>query len=140
MSRLVLRRLESGDQGTVGVLPLPSGIRLVTLELPRRGNQIGQSCIPSGLYRVVWSLSPRLAKRTYAIEGVRGRTGIRIHSGNFAGDTQLGFQSHSLGCPLFGRRLGAIGGQLAVLASREAIGRFESEMNREPFDLEIVDA
>lgn len=134
-----IRRQLTDDQGTLGLFVTP-GLQLFCLELPQRNNATGRSCIPPGEYRVRWSRSPRLKKYTYEIIGVPGRSGIRIHGGNFAGDVSLGYQSHSLGCPLLGERVGVMSGQRAVMASRSAVAKFEKHMAGRPFILEIKNA
>jgi hypothetical protein len=136
MNLVTLQRFDSTDQGTFGEMAGPFG-RLDTLELPWRDNAPGKSCIPAGRYLVNWTRSPRLRKFTYEITGVPNRLGIRIHAGNLAGDTEKGFETHSLGCPLLGFRVGMLGKQRAVLASRMAVDRFERGMRKEPFWLEV---
>jgi hypothetical protein len=137
VARLI--RSTTSDQGTFGRLLLP-GLMLVSLELPMRDNASGRSCIPAGEYRCRWTRSPRLNRHTYEITGVPGRSGVRIHAGNFAGDRFKGYASHSLGCPLLGHRAGLIGNQRAVLASRSAVAQFEKLMAGRPFILEIKNA
>lgn len=137
--RVTIYRQLTDDQGTLGMI-IAGALKLLCLELPDRGNATGRGCIPPGKYRVRWSRSPRLKKFTYEILGVPGRSGIRIHAGNVAGDVDKGYQSHSLGCPLPGERVGAIKGQRAVLASRSAVARFEKHMAGRPFILEIKNA
>lgn len=136
--RAILRQI-TDDQGTVGSLTI-GDLQLFTLELPDRDNASGRSCIPPGEYPVRWTRSPRLKKFTYEILGVPGRAGIRIHGGNFAGDTRKGYISHSLGCPLLGERIGRINGQRAILNSRTAVARFERYMAGAPFTLEVKNA
>lgn len=133
MKTLVLQRLISDEQGTLGKL---NG--LWTLELPWEDNATGQSCIPAGTYKVLWTKSPRLKKYTYEIVGVPKRAGIRIHGGNFAGNEPK-YISHSLGCPLLGMSTGKINGQRAVLASQIAVQKFVKSMGAEPFLLEVRD-
>lgn len=134
MKTLTLLRGISDEQGTIGQIA-----GLYTLELPWLDNINGKSCIPTGTYKVVWSLSPRLHKYTYAIIDVPGRAGIRIHGGNLAGSVPK-YISHSLGCPLMGMRVGQINGQRAVLASQIALRKFENMMDRKNFILEIKNA
>lgn len=136
--RAILRQI-TDDQGTVGSLTIGT-LQLFTLELPDRDNASGCSCIPPGEYPVRWTRSPRLKKFTYEILGVPGRAGIRIHGGNFAGDTSKGYISHSLGCPLLGERIGRINGQRAILNSRTAVARFERYLAGAPFTLEVKNA
>jgi hypothetical protein len=144
---LVLQRGRSTDQGTPGVLLRPDGSRLAyTLELPWRENRRCRSSIPPGLppagrypVRLV-SGSPKFGD-VYHVEAVPGRTSILMHSGNVAGDVELGFASHVLGCILLGRYFGTLSGpkgpQLAVLVSRPAVAALLREMAGKPFTLEI---
>lgn len=55
----------------------------------------GQTAIPSGTYDVVITYSPKYKKMMPLILGVKGYSGIRIHSGNTAKDT--------LGCLIVGK-------------------------------------
>lgn len=119
---VVLARGPGSDQGTVGTLLIAGNAWCLTLELPWRDNAAGASCIPPGTYRMLWTMSPRLRRRTYEVIGVEGRAGIRVHEGNLAGDVAKGYVTHSLGCPLVGARMGVLSppehmSQLAVLVS-----------------------
>lgn len=134
MIQATLQRTYSGTDATLGILTASDGsksISLCVIERPWLNNAANKSCIPAGIYRVVWSKSPRLRKFTYEIVGVTGRAGIRIHAGNVAAD--------SLGCPLLGMRFGAIGKNRAVLASREAVQKFDRFFNGTTFSLEVKD-
>lgn len=73
----------------------------------------------------------------YLITGVEGRSGIRIHSGNFAGDKSLGLKTHSYGCILPGKYKGRLMNQRAILCSRFAVGDLEAAMAGKQFILEI---
>ena len=81
--------------------------------------------------------SPKLGD-CYHVNNVKGRDSILIHSANFAGDVDLGFKTHLLGCIALGQKFGVVDGQLAVLLSTAAISAFHREMNRQPFDLEVM--
>ena len=123
MIAATLTRFNSNEQGTLGKLSLLNK-QFFTLELPWLDNCNNKSCIPTGVYQVKWTLSPRLKKYTYEIQGVKNRAGIRLHGGNLAGSTPK-FISHSLGCPLIAYKVGTIKGQRAVLDSRRAVADFE---------------
>lgn len=124
MDRLTLSRKPSSPSGTFGTLQ-----GFVTLELPWKDNHPEVSCIPVGVYEVVWTKSPRLQRFTYEVTGVPGRNGIRFHSANWA--HQL------LGCIALGKERGVLNGEQAVLQSREALEEFEKTMGYQPFILEI---
>lgn len=55
----------------------------------------GSSAVPRGRYRLTTSLSARFGRDMPELVGVPGFTGVRIHGGNTAADTE--------GCPLLGR-------------------------------------
>ena len=142
--RLTLRRALSDEQGTIGVVLLDDDLLCYSIELPWRFNARQISCIPAGEYRMVYTMSPRLRIRTYEILGVPSRDGIRVHSGNLAGDKIRGWDSHSLGCPLFGDNVGTLKNQAgrqqrAVLLSRSAISKLENALDRKPCVLEVLD-
>ena len=144
MRKALILRNESSEQGTQGLLITDTGKRWFTLELPWLNNKQGKSSIPlkqmpAGIYKVLWTLSPRLKKYTYEIIDVEGRGGIRMHSGNFAGSTPK-YKTHSLGCPLLGTRIGLMNNQLAIFGSKIAVMQFEKEMNKQSFLLEIKNA
>lgn len=48
----------------------------------------GKTAIPAGRYRVVLSMSRRFGKVTPEILGVPGFSGVRMHPGNVAADTE----------------------------------------------------
>ncbi len=141
LPNLTLLRTESDDQGTRGQLYLPAGLvcpTLYTLELPWRENHNNLYCIPAGLYSMVQvSDSPHLGRSTYEILQVPARAGVRIHSGNFAGDTARGYASDVEGCILLGFQIGELDGQKAILQSKAAVEKFMAVMEGKPFSLEI---
>lgn len=77
--------LEDVDRGLRKDMPLT--------ELLRR-KIYGQTAIPAGTYRVVMSYSPKFGRVMPEILDVPAFSGIRIHAGNTAKDTE--------GCLLFG--------------------------------------
>jgi hypothetical protein len=140
---LTLVRGRSTDQGTPGALLRADGSRIAySLELPWRANRRMRSCIPPGglppgTYPVRCVTTPKRGD-VYLVERVPGRDSILIHSGNVAGDVELGLESDVLGCILLGQARGHRRGQLAVLLSKPAIRAFMAEMDRRPFTLEVV--
>ena len=132
----ILTRLDGSDEGTFGRIVGP-GIALFTGELPWRENQPSISRIPEGVYRVVWTWSPRFRRFMYLVADVVARSGIRKHPANLMGDAALGYKSQLNGCIALGERLGWLDRQKAVLLSAPAVRRFEEDLNRQPFTLEI---
>jgi hypothetical protein len=128
MERAILSRGESTSEGTFGKLFFGEKWEF-TLELPWKENASNISCIPKGVYKCRYTLSPRMKKWTYEVLGTGKRAGIRIHSANLA--CQL------LGCISLGEQLGKIDGVKAVLVSRPAITQLENYMNRSDFELEV---
>jgi hypothetical protein len=137
VSSVLLERLETGDHGTFGRIVLP-GLSLFTGELPYRDNLPNLSCLPDGVYNVVWTFSPAFRREMYLMLGTHPRAGIRKHSANFMGDRTKGLRSQLYGCIALGERLGWMGGQKALLLSAPAVRRFEDHMERKPFKLEIT--
>jgi len=135
MMEAVLTRFKTGPQGTQGVLTIGDFVARI-LELPWRNNKPSVSCIPNGDYKAVMRKSPKFGD-TYWINPVPGRSWILTHSGNFAGDKDCGFKTHSNGCLLIGRYFGKAHGQLAVLLSKITLLEFHDYMDNQPFTLHI---
>lgn len=136
--RAKLERKVTGAEGTFGVLSTEH-FACRSLELPSKDNRPNLSCIPAGEYECQWIVSRRFGP-SYWVKDVPGRSGILIHPGNLAGDTELGLKTHSYGCILLGEKVGALSSQSAVLSSRPAVRKFSDAMRRKPFTLEVVDA
>ncbi|WP_272701484.1 DUF5675 family protein [Desulfovibrio sp. Fe33] len=115
MRNVDIVRLEKGEEGTFGVLRLDGRVFGVTLEPQERGNRVGMSCIPAGIYTCNRVDSPAFGN-TFEVADVPGRTHILFHPGNVVGDTR--------GCILLGSRFGEIGGERGILDSRAAFGEF----------------
>lgn len=139
MEHVTLTRMESSDEGTFGRINGP-GISFYTGELPWRENQSNISCIPSGIYRCVYSYSPHFGRQLYEVEMVPGRFGIRIHSANFMGDKSLGKLCQLNGCIALSERRGRLEHQKALLVSASAVRRFESVLDYQPFILQVKNA
>ena len=134
---LTITRQGGTCQGTVGRAVLDTGEEWDTLELPWHGNQHLVSCIPAGNYVASMTWSNRFARMLYEVFNVPNRTAIRIHSGNWAGDTEHGWRTDVDGCILLGQEVGEIEGQLAILRSRLALTDFHAATHGMPFDLVI---
>ena len=137
MTNIVTLRHISSDQGTFGILAVGS-FWCYTLELPWRNNASNYSCIPKGTYTVRWTYSPKFKRYMYLIDGVPHRSGIRIHSANYAGDVKKGYKSHLYGCLALGKKIGVLEGQKAILISRPTVRQFEQLMNKQTFLLRIL--
>lgn len=141
MTTVTITRSKSTDAGTFGRLRAEIGnsqLELVTLELPWRNNQRGVSCIPAGKYQTFYAASSK--GNCYRLAGVLGRDGILIHAGNWAGDKAKGLRSDVEGCILLGLRRGPVSGQDGISNSKQAVEVFKEFMNKEPFELVIVEA
>lgn len=141
MKTAYLFRKPTSDQGTFGFL-VADGKIWNSLELPDRDNKQNISCIPSGEYTCKIRYSPHFKRITFHLQDVKGRSYILIHSANFAGDKEKGWQSHLNGCIALGKSSGRAKNkfgnfQMAVFNSRTAIREFMNTMNNEEFKLII---
>ena len=75
----------------------------------------GETAIPEGEYEVIDTYSPKYKKNMLRLVNVKTHTGILIHSGNTAIDTE--------GCIIIGMAPTSNG----VARSREALAKFEKE-------------
>lgn len=135
---VVLRRLESGDQGTFGRVTA-GPLSLYSGELPWRDNASSISCVPAGTYRAVVTYSPRFGRGLYLLAPTSPRVAIRIHPANVMGDASKGFKCQLNGCIALGERLGWMAGQKALLLSQPAVRRLMEFTAGRPFQLEIQD-
>lgn len=138
--RLTLRRTALKPTYTIGRLEVDGAYFCDTLEpTVRDANRngvfdgaerkvCGNTAIPYGRYKVTLTLSPRFGRILPLLHGVPEFSGVRIHSGNTAEDTQ--------GCILvgFNRERGK------VLDSRRTEQRLVSLMldRHEDVEIEIV--
>jgi hypothetical protein len=137
---VVLVRIDSGDQGTFGVLAFGRD-SCRSLELPWRNNRRQVSCIPTGRYRCTAATHSRMG-RVYRVHDVPGRDGVLIHSANLAGDVRLRWDSHLQGCIAPFDKPGMLKNkvgewQRAGLVSRPALSRLIAWGAGQPFDLVI---
>ena len=125
---VVLTRNSDDGVQTLGTLAY-GGFNCKTLERPWKNNQSNVSCIPIGTYNVNWTFSLRFLKYTYEVQNVKGRSGIRLHSGNYFFDIQ--------GCILLGDRYGNLNvdKEVDILNSKVTIKKFEDLMQKRSFTL-----
>lgn len=104
-------------------------LEMVTLELPRNGNQRNVSCIPEGTYDVEGYYSQSRGA-CFWVKNVPGRDSILIHSGNYNKDTK--------GCILPGIYYDDINndGLIDVVESRAALNRLVNLLDN--FKLYII--
>lgn len=134
MTTVYLTRRQHLEDRTIGVLELPGGVEILTLELPWRENRQNISRIPDGTYRLVRGRHFNLKIETWVIPNygpgsVEGRTDIKIHPGRRPVNTE--------GCPLIGLRLGQLDG-LPVLEHRSAAQELLMS-TLEPYEAEGLD-
>lgn len=78
----------------------------------------GKTAIPSGIYRLRWTMSNRFKREMLLLENVPGFAGIRIHAGNTDADTE--------GCILLGMGREFDGPSCRLTDSRAAVREFEA--------------
>lgn len=145
MRKATLIRLPSIDAGTFGTITTDSGFTCRSGELPWKKNVHDSSCIPVGIYTVVWALSPSKGM-CYHVQDVPGRTSILIHSANYMGDvtktnpsTSFPYVAQLLGCISPGLDVAELANQQAVISSKTALARLEADLNYESFELTITE-
>lgn len=106
--RLTLKRIANKKTYCIGKLYINGKYFCDTLEDVDRGldstmteEEIkkikvkGETAIPTGIYKIILNYSPKFKKVMPLITNVKGYSGVRIHSGNSAKDTE--------GCILVGK-------------------------------------
>lgn len=102
--KLLIERSWCGPECTVGTLSIDGVTECFTLEDVVReveGKPVsewkikGETAVPRGVYNLVITPSQRFGRDLPLLENVPGYTGVRIHPGNTAEDTE--------GCILVGR-------------------------------------
>ena len=134
MNKAILTRLEDNGKQTIGFLKVyKDGIvieTMFTLELPWKNNEVGKSCIDTGMYKVEKYSSPKYPK-AYKILNVIGRSHILIHPANYY--TQL------RGCVALGKGVIDINKDNIkdVTNSGDALKRLIKIFNHEGFSLVV---
>ena len=142
--RVTLRRIAFKDKYTIGKVYINNKYFCDSIEDKDRGLYDWQSveyilekkikhetAIPYGMYKLMWSYSPKYKRFMPEVLGVKGFTGIRIHSGNTEED--------SSGCILLGfnKKVGM------VLDSRKTCKKFDAIIEEyykkgEPMTIEVT--
>jgi len=89
--QLIIKRHFKGPQYTIGRLFVDGVYECDTLEDTVRADGVkiaGQTAIPAGKYPVRITYSPRFKKMLPMLDNVPNFTGVRIHTGNTAADTE----------------------------------------------------
>lgn len=120
-----VKRTFKGPEYTIGKLYIGTDYFCDTLEdTVRTGEKIaGKTAIPAGEYHVKKTYSPRFKTQLPEILNVPNFTGVRIHSGNTAKDTE--------GCILLG--LNKVKG--AVINSKNAVAFF---LDKTPDEFDLI--
>jgi len=122
--KVEVKRTFKGAEYTIGKLYIDGDYFCDTLEdAVRKEKIVGKTAIPVGRYKVKKTYSPRFKKVLPEILNVPNFSGVRIHSGNTAKDTE--------GCLLLG--LNKTKG--AVINSQNAMAFF---MDRTPDEFDLV--
>lgn len=132
--KMRLERLQLDSDVTIGSLTVEGQFECWTCEDTVRMDGVkihGETAIPAGQYKVDLTFSPRFNKILPLVLDVKNFSGIRIHPGNTAADTD--------GCILPGRiRLTKSVGE-SQLAFKALFAKMQSaKLRGETIELEIV--
>lgn len=121
--KLRLNRTTKTDQSTIGTLSVNGVFECYTLEDVERDTKVfGETAIPKGTYEVVLTQSPRFKRVLPLLVGVPNYSGVRIHPGNTAKDTE--------GCILVGTSQGKDFIGASVLAFNELFKKLQSATDK----------
>lgn len=125
MAKVEIKRTFKGAEYTIGKLYIDGAYFCDTLEdTVRTGEKIaGKTAIPAGTYKVKMTWSPRFKRYLPEILNVPNFSGVRIHAGNSALDTD--------GCVLLG--LNKV--KARVVCSKNAVEFF---IDRTPEEYELT--
>jgi hypothetical protein len=88
MKLLLIRRKPEADY-MLGDMSIDGKPFCFTLEdIPRAVKVYGETCIPAGTYNINMTYSPHFGRVMPLLENVPNYSGVRIHSGNDAHDTE----------------------------------------------------
>lgn len=105
------------------------------------------SCAPQGSFTAKYTLSPKRSTPgnpvyVYQLQNVPGAIALQIHSGNFFGEVNEGWDSNVEGCILLGKGKGQLRNskdvmQEAITGSKTAISEFMAWANKEDIKVTI---
>jgi hypothetical protein len=121
--RLKLARLVSNQKNTLSLLFVDSDFFAFVPEDEWHEFKVaGHTRIPCGIYDIEYTWSDKFTRFTYELKGVNGYTGIRIHSGVNANDTE--------GCVMPGKNVAETQrGWWETSGSRVAVQELEQKMD-----------
>lgn len=131
--KLMLVRDSFSEGSTAGVLFIDSCPFCNTLEpaisIGKKVKYGKGCCVAPGIYSIDFHYSPKFGKYMLTLCGVRGRSGILIHSGNTPNDTA--------GCILVGQRenIGVLSNSRSTLD--KVFGRCLEVIDKEPITIII---
>lgn len=122
MLEFFLKREASTEEYTHGTLYNGTSFQSYTLEDPVRAEKIrGETAIPAGHYRIIINHSPKFKRELPLLLKVPNFSGIRIHAGNAATDTE--------GCILVGTERAPGKVLNSRIALSELIGEIQDALN-----------
>lgn len=137
---IIVERLQKDEDVTIGAITIDGDFACWSLEDPVRevpGQPVstwkihGKTAIPAGRYKVIIDMSARFKRLLPLLIDVPGYSGVRIHAGNTAADTE--------GCILVGNELLAKSLARSQLALAPLMTKLSEAQNKgEPIWLEIA--
>jgi hypothetical protein len=131
--KLHLERLQLDSDVTIGALTIDGEFECWTCEDTVRAPGVklpGQTAIPVGLYPIEITYSPRFKRDMPLLVGVPNFSGVRIHAGNTAADTE--------GCILVGHDRYAKSVGHSRMAFEQLLSKLRvAAIRRDPIFLEV---
>lgn len=120
--KIVVRRLHHSDTTTIGEMQVDGVFQCYTCEDIERELKVpGKTAIPKGTYDVIINMSNRFKRLMPLLQNVPNFSGVRIHPGNTAEDTE--------GCILVGRTRNIKNGTIYTVGeSRKAYTKLFEKM------------
>jgi len=106
------RLIDQPKELQLGVLKVNGLPAYTTCELPYRDNEVGNSSVRAGEYKIAKIMSPKFKTKVWELQDVEGRSNIEIHP--------LQFKSQSHGCIGVGRSYGFVNGVWTILDTQIA--------------------